>query len=77
MLFLFCLQGKAVPMPQVGEGETVNPDDVLDLNANAKELRKAHTRLKMDVERYMGDLKHIMAQVWATLNTSWPRYGRP
>lgn len=41
----------------------VNPDDILDLNANAKELRKAHARLKVDVERYMGDLKHIMMKV--------------
>lgn len=48
---------------QVKEGEMVNPDDILDLNANAKELRKAHARLKVDVERYMGDLKHIMMKV--------------
>ncbi|WAR26951.1 KN14E-like protein [Mya arenaria] len=58
-------KGKPVPMPQVEE--TVNPDDVLDLDANAKELRKSHTRLKMDVERYMGDLKHIMGQIGPTI----------
>ncbi|KAH3820936.1 hypothetical protein DPMN_122687, partial [Dreissena polymorpha] len=57
--------GKPVPMQPVGE--QVNPDDILDLNANAKELRKAHARLKVDVERYMGDLKHIMAQVGPTV----------
>ena len=41
----------------------MNSADILDLNANAKELRKSHARLKVDVERYMGDLKHIMSQV--------------
>jgi hypothetical protein len=56
---MFCFyQGK-----QVKAGEVVNPDDVLDLNANAKELRKVHTRVKMDVERFMGDMKHIIGQV--------------
>ncbi|XP_053378155.1 kinesin-like protein klp-3 isoform X3 [Mercenaria mercenaria] len=43
--------------------ETVNPDDVIDLNANAKELRKAHTRVKMDVERFMGDMKHMLEKI--------------
>lgn len=45
---------------QVKEGEVVNPEDVIDLNANAKELRKAHIKLKAEVERYMSDMKHIM-----------------
>lgn len=48
---------------QMQSGEYVNPDDVIDLNANAKDLRKAHTRVKMDVERFMGDMKHIMEKL--------------
>ncbi|XP_060587224.1 kinesin-like protein klp-3 isoform X2 [Ruditapes philippinarum] len=48
---------------QVQSGEVVNPDDVLDLNANAKELRKAHTRVKMDMERFVGDMKHMLEKI--------------
>ena len=53
-----CFQGK-----QVQAGEVVNPGDILDLNANAKELRKAHTRLKLDVEKYMGELKVVVGKM--------------
>ena len=53
-----CLQGK-----QVQAGEVVNPEDILDLNATAKEIRKSHTRLKLDVEKYMGELKSVMVKM--------------
>ncbi len=59
---LLMLQGKQ----QQKAGEIVNPDDVLDLNANAKELRKAHSKLRNEVERYFGDFKHIVLQVRKT-----------
>lgn len=48
----------------------------MDLNANAKELRKAHARLKVDVERYMGDLKHIMDKVWRVIVTFLTPHGK-
>ena len=57
--FLYFIKGGK----QQQSGEVVNPDDVLDLNANAKELRKAHTRVKMDMERFMGDMKHMLGKV--------------
>ena len=48
---------------QVQAGEVVNPGDVLDLNENAKALRKAHTRLKLDVEKYMGELSNVIGKM--------------
>ena len=48
---------------QVQAGEVVNPGDVLDLNENAKALRKAHTRLKLDVEKYMGELSTVIGKM--------------
>lgn len=45
------------------QGEVVNPADILDLNATAKDLRKSHTRLKLDVEKYMGELKAVMGKM--------------
>ena len=41
----------------------MNPADILDLNATAKDLRKSHTRLKLDVEKYMGELKAVMGKM--------------
>lgn len=48
---------------QVQAGEVVNPGDILDLNETAKEIRKSHTRLKLDVEKYMGELKSVMVKM--------------
>ncbi|VDI78059.1 kinesin family member C2/C3, partial [Mytilus galloprovincialis] len=42
---------------KVVKEETVNPDDVKQLNTSVIQLRKAHVHLKMEVQRYFDGLK--------------------
>ncbi|XP_033745446.1 kinesin-like protein KIN-14E isoform X2 [Pecten maximus] len=42
--------------------ETVNPDDIEELNDTAKTVRKAHVQLKMEVQRNFESLGGMMAQ---------------
>ncbi|XP_021351987.1 kinesin-like protein KIN-14E isoform X4 [Mizuhopecten yessoensis] len=42
--------------------ETVNPEDIEDLNDTAKTVRKAHAQLKMEVNRNFQSLGEMMAQ---------------
>ncbi|KAK3602941.1 hypothetical protein CHS0354_039359 [Potamilus streckersoni] len=49
------------PAPVVKE--RVNPQDIETLNGHAMDLRKVHTRLKMDVQRYMDSMKDMVRQL--------------
>jgi len=42
--------------------QAIKPEDIDELNETAKELRKSHSKLKQEVQRYFDNLKEMMAK---------------